>query len=320
MSGFVSNPAGPTGGNGGTGLRGLSPSAALAQSSQGSQTAQSGRVLDFRRRASPPRRRRPSFLLRLLKPMTAAVLLVALPLAVAWWVLTAPRFRLSHLDVIGATRRVPETWVRQSLRPLLGENLVVLPLADVAEVIEQNPWVKTVEIEKELPDRLRVKLSERKPEALMLRHGALVYADVEGRPIAPVESEKAAEAARRNGLLVVSFARAPHLVRGGVVSALAVAGELGRVQPDWAGALSRIEVLGEEDFRLFTDALPFPLLVTRGQVGPKAVRLKELLPQLRQRYPRIEAVDLRFSRRIVVQPANPLPPAGSGGATLQSTF
>jgi len=32
-------------------------------------------------------------------------------------------------------------------------------------------------------------------------------------------------------------------------------------------------------------------------------RLVELLPQLSQRYSRIEAVDLRFSRRIVVQPA-----------------
>jgi cell division protein FtsQ len=215
---------------------------------------------------------------------------------------------------------VPEAWVRQSLRPLLGENLVMLSLAEVADAIEQNPWVKTVEIEKELPDGLRVKVSERKPKALMLRRGALVYADVEGRPIAPVESEKAAEAARRSGLLVVSFAPAPHLARGGVVAALEVAAELGSVQPDWSASLSRIEVLGEEDFRLFTDALPFPLLVTQGQVGPKAARLKELLPQLRQRYPRIEAVDLRFSRRIVVQPVPVLPLAGRPGATLQSTF
>lgn len=310
MSGFASNPPVP----GMPGSPGLSPAPALPPGGQ------SGRVLDFRRRSVPPRRRRPSFLVQLLKPLTAAVLLVAVPLGVGAWVLTAARFELRHLEVAGASQRVPEAWVRQSLGPLLGENLVVLSLAEVADAIEQNPWVKTVEIEKELPDRLRVKLSERKPEALMLRKGALVYADVEGRPIAPVESEKAAEAARRSGLLVVSFAPAPHLARGGVVSALEVAGELGRVQPDWAASLSRIEVLGEEDFRLFTDALPFPLLVTRGQVGPKAVRLKELLPQLRQRYPRIEAVDLRFSRRIVVQPAPALPPAGSPGATLQSTF
>jgi hypothetical protein len=41
-----------------------------------------------------------------------------------------------------------------------------------------------------------------------------------------------------------------------------------------------------------------------------------LLPELVRRYPRIDAVDLRFSRRIVVQPANSASPsfAGSGGA------
>jgi hypothetical protein len=49
-------------------------------------------------------------------------------------------------------------------------------------------------------------------------------------------------------------------------------------------------------------------------VGPKVQRLVELLPDLSRRYPRIEAVDLRFSRRIVVQPALSTPPPGGTGA------
>jgi len=101
----------------------------------------------------------------------------------------------------------------------------------------------------------------------------------------------------------------------GGTGALKVAAELGRVQPTWAAKLARIEVLGEEDFRLHTDALPFPLLVTSGRVGPKVQRLVELLPDLSRRYPRIEAVDLRFSRRIVVQPARQsASPMGGTGA------
>ena len=83
-----------------------------------------------------------------------------------------------------------------------------------------------------------------------------------------------------------------------------MAAELGRVEPNWAAKLAQIEVLGEEDFRLRTDALPFPILVSGGEVAPKIQRLVALLPELARRYPRIEAVDLRFSRRIVVQPAN----------------
>jgi hypothetical protein len=100
-----------------------------------------------------------------------------------------------------------------------------------------------------------------------------------------------------------------------MAAALEVAGDLGRVEPDWAAKLSRIEVLGEEDFRLHTDALPFPLLVTRGQVKEKARLFQKLLPELARRYPEIGAVDLRFSRRIVVQPAlNSRPQGGGAGA------
>jgi cell division septal protein FtsQ len=265
-----------------------------------------GRVLDFRRRgAPPPRRRRANPLLALFRPMVTAFVLVAVPIALAAWVLTAPRFQLRDVVVNGGSARVPGAWVLRSLQPLEGGNLVLLSLADVAERLQKNPWIASVEIEKELPDRLRVEVEERRPRALLRSGARLVYADQAGKPIAPVRTTEEETAARRAGLLEVSFVHAAH--PGGVDAALEVAGDLGRVQPDWAAHLSSIEVLGEQDFRLHTEALPFPLLVTRGQVGPKARRFQELLPELKRRYPKIESVDLRFSRRIVVQPALPSP-------------
>lgn len=282
------------------------------------------RVLDFRRRGVPLRRRRRHPLLLLLRPLAVAVLVVLLPLGLAAWVLTSRRFALADVVVEGSTQRVKPEWVRQALAPYRGKNLVRLPLAEVAEAVQKNPWVQSVEIQKELPGRLRVELTERRPVALLRSDlgkggkggkggtgglgglGGLVYADNDGRPIVPVDS---VPEARKAGLLEVFFS---HPVAGGIEGALEVAGELGRVRPDWAAALTRIDVLGEEDFRLHTEALPFPLVVTRGEVGPKARRLEELLPELERRYPVIESVDLRFSRRIVVQPGVPLPGAGAG--------
>lgn len=277
-----------------------------------------GRVLDFhqgaspRRRGTPPRRKRPSVLVTLLRPFAAALLLVALPSAVVAWVLTAPRFALRGLEVEARGARVSQAAVRQALAPLHGRNVVRLSLAEVASAVRRNPWVDSVEIVKELPDGLRVKVAERRPVALLLDGGSLVWADSEGRAIAPVTAPAELEEARRAGLLVVSFARRP--VEGGVAAALGIAAELGRAQPDWAAKLSRIEVLGEEDFRMHTEALPFPLLVTSGRLGPKVQHLVELLPELARRYPGIEAVDLRFSRRIVVQPATTPPSTGGTGA------
>ena len=276
--------------------------------------AAGGRVLDFRRRGTPPRRRRRNVFWVLFKPLATAFGLVALPVGLVAWVLTAPLFALRDVEVAGSLQRVPNDWVRQALAPLAGENLVRLSLAEAAARVQRNPWISTVEIVKEPPGRLRVQVAERRPVALMLADGAVVYADSDGRAIAPVSDEEQQQA-RAAGLLLVSFGNQPHA--GGIEAALEVAAELGRAQPTWAGKLARIEALGDEDFRLWTDALPFPVLVTRGQVRAKVLRLVELLPELTRRYARIAAVDLRFSRRIVVQPEVVNPPAGGTAARSQ---
>lgn len=253
-----------------------------------------GRVLAFRRRPSPPRRRRKSVLLSLLRPLATALAVVALPLALATWVVTSPCFALRRLEVDG-TGRIPEAGVRRSLAPLLGENLVTLPFPEVASRVAENPWVASVEMEKDLPDGLRLRLAERRAVALVVaRGGALAYADVDGRAIAPVAAGEPVD-----GLLVVRGATPGS---GAVARALAVADDLGRANPDWAALLEEVEVLGEEDFRLRTRALPFPLLVRSAHVRWKVPLLEQLLPELGRRYTAFEAIDLRFSRRIVVQP------------------
>ena len=252
----------------------------------------------LRRPGAPPRRRRRNPVLALLRPLAFSLLLVALPAGLVTWVLASPRFGIKEVTVTG-TPRVPSEALRSAISQFEGGNLVMLRLETVEAAVRSNPWVDTVEIAKELPGRLNVEVTERRPVALLMRGGSLVYADQKGRPIAEVTDP---EKARKAGLVVVTFAHPQLSPSEGVGGALEVAGELGRVQPSWAGALSKIEVLGEEDFRLHTAALRFPLLVTRGQVGPKVQKLTELLPELDQRYPAIRAVDLRFSRRIVVQP------------------
>jgi hypothetical protein len=199
-----------------------------------------------------------------------------------------------EVEVTG-TRRVPERGVRRALAPLAGDNLVLLPLPAVEALVAENPWVKSVEVVKELPGRLRVRVAERRAEALVITGSVLSYADVDGRPIAPVAPGEATA-----GLLTVRGATPGS---GGVARALAVAGELAAAEPDWAAALDEVEVLGEDDFRLRTRVLPFPLLVRSGSVVPKVRLLESLLPELGRRYVALAAVDLRFSRRIVIEPA-----------------
>jgi cell division septal protein FtsQ len=327
-----------------------------------------GRVLDFRRRGAPPRRRRRSLALSLARPLAVALLTVALPLGLATWVLTSRRFQLRGVTVThrgeralgGAAQRAQEIWVRQALAPLTGSNLLRLPLVEVRRRLSGNPWIASADVAKELPDRLRVTLVERRPVVLLRQGEQLLFADAGGRPIAPVTSAVEREAARRQGLLVVRFS-APVFAAGAaaalpvpeaqpnrasspgtgtlasagvggvggvggaasaaadpravaVAGALRLADQLRQIRPAWASGLSEIEVVDEDDYRLRIDGLPCPLLVRSSRLADNLARFQQLLPELERRYPALSAVDLRFARRIVVQPApaaapRPGPPA-----------
>lgn len=274
------------------------------------------RLSIFRRRPIAPRRRRKSLLLRVMGPLSPPLALLGLPLLLSAWVLSAPQFALREVEAEAGTR-VPAAWIEEALAPLHGVNLVQLPLAAAAARVLRHPWVAEVELRKELPGRLRVAVVERRPVALLLRGGELFFADERGRPIAPVgPGGRAVPAAQ--GLLVIE---APERAPDGLKRALALAADLARANPTWAGNLTHVEVLGDRDFRLRTDALPFALLVRSGDVLPKVRRLEALLPDLERRYAAIAAVDLRFARRVVVQPAAPtLQSAPAPAAAQPPTF
>lgn len=283
-------------------------------------------VIPFRRAQGPPRRKRKSLWRKLMRPLGSALAILGVPFAGGLWVATAPQFALSEVAIVGAGR-VGEPWIRARLAPLLGRNLPLLPLSAAVERLSVHPWVASLEVAKELPDRLVVRVAEKKPAVFLRSGGRLFWADAAGKTIAPLSAQETAEELAREramaespeapgtsgGFLVVSFATP---VKNGVARALGVAADLQKANPGWAARLAEIEVLGEEDFRLRIGSLPFPVLVRDGDVIDKVHRLETLLPRLTERYPTLAAVDLRFSHRIVVQPAAE---GASAGAPFKET-
>ncbi len=276
-------------------------------------------VIPFRRAQGPPKRKKRSLWRKLLRPFGSALAILGAPLLLALWVATAPQFALAEISVEGGSR-VSEAWIRGRLAPLVGRNLPLLPLATAAERLSVHPWVASLEIGKDLPRRLTVRVTEKKPAVFLRSGGRLYWADAAGVLIAPLSARETADEMARErsladsssgapgGFLVVSFATpTPH----GVARALGVADELRRANAAWASRLTEIEVLGEEDFRLRIGTLPYPVLVRDGDVIDKVHRLEALLPRLAERYPTLAAVDLRFSHRIVVQPAAESASAGA---------
>ena len=335
------NPGGRSGTSTGGG-RGVEPPAArptgFVAPDPGRARARDN-VVPFRHRGRTVRYRRAHPLVRMAKPFGGAVLLVGMPVAVAVWMLTTPRLALAALTVesepsiLGAVilpgssddrarvRRVNESWVQRSVRPRLGSNLLRLRLDDISRAVEAHPWVASVEVRKELPHRLRIRIQERTAAALFHDGDRLFYVDPIGVVIAPLESyDPAAD--------LVVLSRAPQVVesegsdieegrtnrrskaareaaqRRALAGGLGIIGELAAVRPDWASRLSEIEILGMDDYRLVIETIPFPLLVRAGTLKGRVRKLESLVSQIAARYGAVSAVDLRFARRIIVQPVD----------------
>ncbi|MEL7059534.1 MAG: FtsQ-type POTRA domain-containing protein [Acidobacteriota bacterium] len=285
-------------------------------------TPRPGEVLPFRRRGRRRMVRRHP-VLRWARPMSMAVAIVAAPTLAGWWLLASPTFEIAEAElrssrvesVVSAALAVPEAasdtrprvsaeWVERALEPLHGENLWRLDLRRAEEILRRHPWIASVAVSRRAPSTLVVRAVERREAALWRRPEALFYVDRDGRPISPWRPDDGAIDLPIVSTPAVRLEVAPN--DAPLADALAVLEEIAAADAEWLVQVSEIEVLGGDDYRLHSRRLPFPVLVRAGEIGPKHRRLRELLPQLSGRWD-IAAIDLRFARRIIVQPATDSP-------------
>jgi cell division septal protein FtsQ len=281
----------------------------------------------LRRTLPPSRRRKRSGLAGLFAgALLRAVLLVGVPAAVLVWILYSPYFAIAEVEVDGGSR-VSAAWVRENLEPLSGRHILGVSLEAVRRRLSDHPWVASVELRRELPDRLRVVVVERQPAALLAGEGgALTFLDAAGEPIAPCCPGGARGPAERGirqtgpaergigerGLLVVHY---PFSGPVPVGEALDLVAELQRVEPAWGAGVREVRILGEEEYRLAVEPLPFPLLVKAGAVSEGVANLRRVLPEVTRRWRGIGSVDLRLPRRIVVQHAGEVVAKAAPAAT-----
>lgn len=272
-------------------------------------------VVPLRPREKVKRLKSPLWI-RLLRPLAAALLIVGLPAMTVVWLLSSPSFALreARFSPASQSRRVPTAWVERTLHAFDGRNIWQLPLDDVETALRRHPWVAAVGLRKAPPRTLVISIVEKSEVALYRRGGELDFIDRDGRLIDRYDP-------RGGGAdLPILSGGDPALA---LPAAMSLLGELEKAQPTWSAGLSELEILGGEDFRLFTAELPFPVLVRAGTLGDKTPRLQALLPQIQDRYSEVKAVDLRFARRIIVQPVENAAvkagaPAGAKPATVQA--
>ncbi len=222
---------------------------------------------------------------------------------------TSPRVILAHSDqvVLTGNHFVSRQAVLEKFVADRGRSVVGVPLDERRRALEEIPWVERASVERVLPNHIRVELTERTPIALVRLGTDLALADAYGvileRPAGemfhfPVvngisESQPREEREQRMRSFA-QFMKEIDLVRPGsgerVSEAdLSDAGDLRVVLTGLSGGAGSS---GQTVVVHFGD----------GDFGNKYRILVEKFAQWQADAGRVESVDLRFARQVVVNP------------------
>ena len=92
----------------------------------------------------------------------------------------SPYFTIRHLTVT-STPHVSESHIQEKLGLTQKNNIFEFDAPGAQATLLAHPWVSRAEVKKILPNRLEVRVSERRPEGILVL-GQLYLVDGEGRP------------------------------------------------------------------------------------------------------------------------------------------
>jgi cell division protein FtsQ len=102
--------------------------------------------------------------------LTATVLFAAcgvlLVAALAWWAVRNPVFAIRAIVVQGDVAHSNAATLRANVAPRLSGNFFTLDLQKAREAFEAVPWVRKAVVQRQFPNKLRVRLEEHQAEAL----------------------------------------------------------------------------------------------------------------------------------------------------------
>lgn len=111
--------------------------------------------------------------------LVVLLVVVVLGLAAAWLVFFSSALAVQGVDVEGVDVLEPAD-VRRAAAVPLGEPLARVPLAEIEDRLEGLPPVKSADVSRAWPDRVRIAVTEREAVAVVERDGALRGVDDEG--------------------------------------------------------------------------------------------------------------------------------------------
>lgn len=201
------------------------------------------------------------------------------------------RFAVKSIEVAGAAHTSQAELDAVTSR-YAGVNLFKIDIEAVQSDVRALPWVSSIDIEKKLPDTLRIRVSERTPVALALTTSGLRYVDERGVAFAPLSPAVGdPDLPLISGSSLAGLARAAELVR-----------ELRTRDPQVYSRLSEVRAIAPDGFAVFDRDIGAVIYVRRDDISEKFRNLYGIVQSERFTRGSIRYADLRFNDRIVIKP------------------
>jgi len=211
----------------------------------------------------------------------------------------------SQIDIQGSRFVSPDV-VAEKFSADMGRSVVRVPLSERRKALETIPWVEQATVQRVLPNRIRVEITERTPVAFLRTANDLSLVDAHGviveRPgqaefrfpvVGGISESTPLEGREQRLNLFVQFMK-----------------EIGAAQPGADDHVSEVDLSDASDLRVTLTGLASGLgtdstvLVHFGDsdFGDRYRLLTQNIDQWRASAGSIDSVDLRFARQVVVNP------------------
>ncbi|HJT18335.1 MAG TPA: FtsQ-type POTRA domain-containing protein [Thermoanaerobaculia bacterium] len=206
------------------------------------------------------------------------------------------RFAIRHVE-IGGAQHTSRADLDSLIARYAGTNVFHLDIARLRHEVSSLPWVSRVEIEKKLPDTLRIVIVERTPVALASVNGNVVYVDDRGTAFAQLTP-----AAGDPDLPLISGATGNDLAR--CVALLRV---LHSADADLYSRVSEVTPLPPSGFAIFDRQLRARIYANESDLPSKWRDFYSIAAAEHFAPGEVAYADLRFDGRVVVKPLRAMP-------------
>jgi cell division protein FtsQ len=214
------------------------------------------------------------------------------------------RFRVDSSDdiEISGLDNVTRSQVVEVMGGDIGRNIFFIPLAERKKQLEQIPWVESASVMRFVPNRLRVEIHERTPVAFARVGSKILLVDATGTlmelPVAGKKKYSFPVILGTNPGEPLSTRAARMKIYGDVTSQLDSSGA------HYSQDLSEVDLSAPDDVKVLASDPQGEVLVHLGS-SDYLERYKIYVThvqQWRQQFVKLESVDLRYDRQIIVNP------------------